>query len=345
MQLLTPKAVDRYATALDFEASTLVRSFYRESEKGRLGVDPSKYAGRYAFNNMLTVSFGARTDSATDPLVEKAVGLTMEFMELTVDTFDYAVPRTNSTQIPNGRLRGMYLEVKARIDGGEVVPKFKPAHVKNWIESLDGTNGRMPRTGIVYRTSELLSKKSSVYMHPHGWERRTVPRKTTSIMEVLNCFTLHHEERYPDSYTFNPDRYLNGQLSCAESARLGNAIHWTFGAGRRIFPDLAVAERELWLAVSWILWSFTVTAIPTKPILLEEYEGRSGKEIEPRFSCSTFSPQLPKKEDHSKLCASTAVLELYSFWGSSLDARRQCEAVIHFLSRQCAAALIRSIST
>ena len=37
-----------------------------------------------------------------------------------------------------------------------------------------------------------------------------------------------------NSFTFNPDRYLGDDLSCAESAKLANVMdrdHWTFGAG------------------------------------------------------------------------------------------------------------------
>ncbi|RDB24652.1 hypothetical protein Hypma_008227 [Hypsizygus marmoreus] len=74
-------------------------------------------------------------------------------------------------------------------------------------------------------------------------------------------------------------RYLGDDLSCVESAKLANVMerdHWTFGAGRRICPGLPVAERELWLAISRLLWSFTFHALPEEPISLEEYEGLSG---------------------------------------------------------------------
>ncbi|RDB17785.1 hypothetical protein Hypma_000985 [Hypsizygus marmoreus] len=105
-----------------------------------------------------------------------------------------------------------------------------------------------------------------------------IPKDT---VVVLNCYTLHHnEERYPDASVFNPDRYLGDDLSCVESAKLANVMerdHWTFGAGRRICPGLPVAERELWLAISRLLWSFTFHALPEEPISLEEYEGLSGR--------------------------------------------------------------------
>jgi len=103
--------------------------------------------------------------------------------------------------------------------------------------------------------------------------------KSTAV--ILNCYTLHHDEhRYPDPHTFNPDRYLNDHLSCADSAKLSNVMerdHWTFGAGRRICPGMAVAERELWLAMARLLWSFDIQQLPEEPISLEEYEGSSGR--------------------------------------------------------------------
>lgn len=40
---------------------------------------------------------------------------------------------------------------------------------------------------------------------------------------------------------------------------------------------MVVAERELFLAISRILWAFNVKSIPSEPISLEEYEGMSGR--------------------------------------------------------------------
>ncbi|KAF8984303.1 cytochrome P450 [Cyathus striatus] len=105
-----------------------------------------------------------------------------------------------------------------------------------------------------------------------------IPKDT---VVVLNCYTLHHnEERYPNSFTFSPDRYLGDELSCGESAKLANVMerdHWSFGAGRRICPGLPAAERELWLAISRLLWAFSFHSLPEEPISLEEYEGLSGR--------------------------------------------------------------------
>lgn len=40
---------------------------------------------------------------------------------------------------------------------------------------------------------------------------------------------------------------------------------------------MAVAERELWLAISRLLWAFNIDPVPGEPISLEEYEGHSGR--------------------------------------------------------------------
>ena len=63
-----------------------------------------------------------------------------------------------------------------------------------------------------------------------------------------------------------------------------------FGAGRRICPGMLVAEREIWLTISRMLWAFDMIQIPEKPIDLKEYDGLSGRSpvpfeimLKPRF--------------------------------------------------------------
>jgi hypothetical protein len=52
-------------------------------------------------------------------------------------------------------------------------------------------------------------------------------------------------------------------------------IYWR--RSRRICPGIHVAERELWLAISRLLWAYEIRALPDEPISLEEYEGESGR--------------------------------------------------------------------
>ena len=46
---------------------------------------------------------------------------------------------------------------------------------------------------------------------------------------------------------------------------------------RRICPGLYAAERELWLAISHLLWAYKFYALPEEPISLEECDGLSGR--------------------------------------------------------------------
>ncbi|KAI0351871.1 cytochrome P450 [Trametes cingulata] len=98
---------------------------------------------------------------------------------------------------------------------------------------------------------------------------------------VTNTWTMHHDPgRYPDPYEFKPERYLNNSLSCSESANLANPMerdHWMFGAGRRICPGIALGEREIFLAVSHLLWAYNMEELPDEPIDLKEYDGQSGR--------------------------------------------------------------------
>lgn len=46
---------------------------------------------------------------------------------------------------------------------------------------------------------------------------------------------------------------------------------------RRICPGMIVAEREIWLTISRMLWAFTMESLPGEPIDLKEYDGLSGR--------------------------------------------------------------------
>jgi len=90
-----------FASIMEYESHIFIKSLYEEGQKGGHPINPAHYAGRFALksasfascmllfkltwthSNMLIISFGMRTDSSTDPLVEKALELAMEFMDLT----------------------------------------------------------------------------------------------------------------------------------------------------------------------------------------------------------------------------------------------------------------------
>ncbi|KAJ3890193.1 cytochrome P450 [Lentinula edodes] len=105
-----------------------------------------------------------------------------------------------------------------------------------------------------------------------------IPKDT---VVVLNTWTMHHDpSRHPEPERFNPERYLDDSLTSADSANLTDPYqrdHWMFGAGRRICPGMIVAEREIWLTISRMLWAFTMESLPDEPIDLKEYDGLSGR--------------------------------------------------------------------
>ena len=77
-----------------------------------------------------------------------------------------------------------------------------------------------------------------------------------------------------------PDRYIGDPLTSAQSSNLTDPYqrdHWMFGAGRRICPGMIVAEREIWLAISRLIWAFTLEQVPGHPTDLREYDGLSGR--------------------------------------------------------------------
>jgi hypothetical protein len=47
MQVLNPKAVQGYASVLDYEAHILVRSMYHETRMGTIPINPAHFVGRY----------------------------------------------------------------------------------------------------------------------------------------------------------------------------------------------------------------------------------------------------------------------------------------------------------
>ena len=77
---LNKAAVENYTSVLDYEATVLVQDLYRQSNRGQLPINPQPQAGRCSLNNMLTITFGTRTDSIDDPLVAEALRLSRAFM-------------------------------------------------------------------------------------------------------------------------------------------------------------------------------------------------------------------------------------------------------------------------
>lgn len=76
----------------------------------------------------------------------------------------------------------------------------------------------------------------------------------------MKIWTLNHD-RYSDPRNFDPlrqDPALTLSENNAISQDSTRRLHFTFGAGRRVCPGLHVAQRNIFLAVSRMLWAFNI---------------------------------------------------------------------------------------
>ena len=85
-----------------------------------------------------------------------------------------------------------------------------------------------------------------------------IPKGSTIF---LNVWGLHHDpKRFPNPDVFDPDHYLGRTLLASEYAAFADSEkrdHYGYGAGRRICPVIHLAERNLFLAMSKLLWAFS----------------------------------------------------------------------------------------
>ncbi|KAL1919086.1 uncharacterized protein VTP21DRAFT_2467 [Calcarisporiella thermophila] len=87
---------------------------------------------------------------------------------------------------------------------------------------------------------------------------------------MLNMDAIHFDGTvYKDPYTFDPSRFLDKKDGAPNASR----DHWGFGAGRRICIGMHLAERELFLAIARLLWSFRIDSVIGKEVDIHGGEG------------------------------------------------------------------------
>jgi cytochrome P450 len=123
-----------------------------------------------------------------------------------------------------------------------------------------------------------------------------------------NVYTIHHDpKRFPDPRRFDPDRYKDDRQSLYEAASNPDASTrdtLTFGAGRRICAGMHVAERSLFLGISWILWSFDIRPAvdqTTRKVLMPDPEKPTqGFVCMPEQYHATITPRSPERAERIK---------------------------------------------
>ncbi|KAI1258774.1 cytochrome P450 [Xylariaceae sp. FL1019] len=77
---------------------------------------------------------------------------------------------------------------------------------------------------------------------------------------INNVYTIHNDAtRYPNPSRFDPDRFRSDEQSffnAATNPDVSKRDHFIFGAGRRLCPGIHVAEHNLFLSISKLLWAF-----------------------------------------------------------------------------------------
>ncbi|KAF9730277.1 cytochrome P450 [Paraphaeosphaeria minitans] len=316
---LNRKAVESYTHVLDFEATGMIHHLHRDCTNGMADVNPQVYAGRCSLNNILTITFGFRTDSIHHPMVARALRLSREFMNITghMSNLVNFVPilqrlpsnmrrraRTLHSELVNV-YGGLIKEIDEKMQaGGDVqdclVKTMLLTKEKEDLDELDITMlaSAFMIGGIETTASVMQWFTALIPAHPHVQKRaqeeldRIVGRDRLPTVEdeanlpycraiikeverchnpfwlgtphmasqdfiygehlipkgtvvVLNTWTMHHDpDRWENPMEFDPDRYVNEQLHSSASAKLSNPnerVHWMFGAGRRICPEMLVA--------------------------------------------------------------------------------------------------------
>ncbi|KAG6916524.1 hypothetical protein DXG01_006465 [Tephrocybe rancida] len=209
-QVLTPKALQGYVGVMDYESHILVRSLYEESNQGLHPVNPAHFCGRFALNNMLIISFATRTDSTKVPLVEKALELAQEFMDLTgpwSNAIDFLEPlqwvptqmRTRGRKLHDGLLDvygSMINRVQARMDGGEDVPdclvktllETREEEKLNWedlcmLSAVFTLGGVHSTSGIIQWFLALIPSHPDIQARAHEELDRVIGRDRWPNME------------------------------------------------------------------------------------------------------------------------------------------------------------------
>lgn len=77
---LTTRAVAGYMPGLEREAKEMIHDLYVRSKAGTIPINPQRFASRASLNNILTLTFGFRTESIDDKLVSDTLRLSREFM-------------------------------------------------------------------------------------------------------------------------------------------------------------------------------------------------------------------------------------------------------------------------
>ncbi|KIJ64539.1 hypothetical protein HYDPIDRAFT_111874 [Hydnomerulius pinastri MD-312] len=183
-------------------------------------------------------------EDSKDPVLVQGI------KEAAATVYAAAVETTNSTLLVFLYLMQRHPEVQVRaqaeidkVVGTQRLPTFDDKPALPYVEAvLRETMRWHPVTpvGVPHATSE-----DDVY------EGYYIPKGATVM---ANSWAIaHNEEKYPDSFSFIPERFLNSDGTLTD-----DTVSWVFGFGRRMCPGRHVATASVWVAMVCILALFKI---------------------------------------------------------------------------------------
>ncbi|KXN80997.1 Cytochrome P450 1A2 [Leucoagaricus sp. SymC.cos] len=292
---LNRSAIEECSDDIILECTCMLREIFVQGLNAS-PVDPFSAINRYTANIILKMVFSRGSESLTPAEYEALRGVIREFFDCT-DPLSNAVDCIPLLQtLPNRLTRraqkvhqglvdilgGMMDGVEKRLLMGEDVPdclakELLQGHKDGIYNRLDMimlcTAFIVPGIGSI--TPILQSFINVIANQPEAQERageeldRIVGRnRLPTVKDEKNLpyvvsiikYTINRDPHiYPEPDLFKPERHLNTHTPPTEDhQRPVERNNWTFGAGRRICPGEGLSEREIFLAVSYILWAFII---------------------------------------------------------------------------------------
>ncbi|EMR68162.1 putative cytochrome p450 protein [Eutypa lata UCREL1] len=286
---LTRPALRASASTLDVESHALVEDLLKATKEDPLGeVDPLVYCQRIAFNITLMICYGTRFSDAHDPdlLTMLNIATTVARVRTALEKGKYRPCITGmllsdpeSSKLIEADMRSINVSL---VSGGfETIATTMLAGL-GWLASPEGQNVQQKVYDDLLNTysdvetaweSVLVEEKSeytvALYkemlryfaamqlppprqtMKEFQWNGITIPK---GVSVYMNVQAINHDKSYygEDADIFKPERWLD------EKRPIGPPYHFSFGAGLRACPAIAISHRLLYVSFSRLLLHFKV---------------------------------------------------------------------------------------
>ncbi|RIB30974.1 cytochrome P450 [Gigaspora rosea] len=248
------------------------------SAKTKDGFYPKYFFQHTALNIISLLCFNKRTDSVDDPFYREFENLMGTRFELAKDTISASLTWLTAALANNPHVQSKAHQELDRVIGQSRMPEVSDEQNIPYIRAIIKEGQRY--CGAIYLGVPHAIDEDDEYNGYH------IPANSVVI---LNQYGIHMDEkRYENPKEFKPERFLGftGSSAALANGNYENRDHFGFGAGRRLCTGIHMAERELLLGVSRLLWCFKIeNASPLgkdgKPIPINLDKIRNGLTVWP----------------------------------------------------------------